>query len=90
MAVRVQVILDEKDAAEFRRQARRQSCSLSGWLREAGRKELGRCREAVGLQSAEALQAFFAGCDAREAGVEPDWESHKQAILDGMARGTAR
>ena len=86
MAVRVQVILDETDAAEFRRQARRQSCSLSGWLREAGRKELARCREVPGLQSPEALGAFFAGCDALEAGIEPDWESHKEAILGGMSR----
>lgn len=86
MAVRVQVILDEREAAAFRQQARRQASSLSGWLRQAGRRELDRCQAAANLRSPPALVAFFAACDAREEGVEPDWESHKQAILDGQTK----
>jgi len=86
MAVRVQVILDEREAAEFRQQAKRQSSSLSGWLRQAGRRELERCRSTANLRSRKALVAFFSACDAREEGLEPDWESHKQAILDGQTK----
>ena len=40
MSVRVQVILDEEEAAKFKSQAVKESNSLSAWLRDAGRKML--------------------------------------------------
>ena len=36
MSVRVQVILNEDEATRFKSQARKESKSLSAWLREAG------------------------------------------------------
>jgi len=90
MAVRVQVIMDEEEVAGFRRQAKLESSSLSRWLREAGRARLARCREAASLRSPAALDAFFACCDEREAGREPDWEDHKAVVLGGMKRGDSR
>ena len=40
MSVRVQVILNEEEAARFKAQAGKESKSLSAWLREAGQKML--------------------------------------------------
>jgi len=86
MSVRVQVILDEEEAAKFRSQAVRESKSLSAWLRDAGRKML----EASGqrrLNSPESLKAFFEECRGRERGTEPDWIEHKAMILKGFQAG---
>ena len=40
MSVRVQVMLEEDEAARFRSQSMKESKSLSAWLRDAGRKML--------------------------------------------------
>jgi ssDNA-binding replication factor A large subunit len=58
MSIRVQVILDEEENAMFRQQARKESVTLSRWLRESGRKRL----EAARLQGSpfgRALMAAF-------------------------------
>jgi hypothetical protein len=36
MAVRIQVVVDEREREAFRAQARAEGRSLSGWLREEG------------------------------------------------------
>lgn len=90
MTVRVQVIMDEEEVAGFRRQAKLESSSLSRWLREAGRARLERCRAVASLRSPAALETFFARCDEREKGREPDWEDHKAVVLGGMKRGDLR
>jgi hypothetical protein len=36
------------------------------------------------LDTAEQLERFFAGCDALEGGVEPDWEDHLEVIQRSM------
>jgi hypothetical protein len=86
MSVRVQVILDEEEAAKFRSQAFRESKSLSAWLRDAGRKMLG-ASEQRPLHAPESLKAFFEKCRRREKGTEPDWIEHKATILKGFQAG---
>lgn len=88
MSVRVQVILDDEEAARIRSQARKESKSLSAWLREAGRERLERSRSKSPLTSPEELNAFFARCDEmNEPGVEPDWEEYKALIEKGYRKG---
>ena len=86
MSVRVQVILDEGEAAKFRSQAARESKSLSAWLRDAGRKML-EASEQRPLNDPESLKAFFEKCRGREKGTEPDWIEHKATILKGFQAG---
>jgi hypothetical protein len=87
MSLRVQVILEERDAWKFRTQALRESKSLSAWLRDAGKKMLEIGAE-VPLADEDALKGFFSRCREREEGEEPDWEEHKQAIQKGYRRGS--
>jgi hypothetical protein len=87
MSLRVQVILDQKEAARFRSQALKESKSLSAWLREAGRKMLEMKGQAQPLTDPAALTTFFKRCREREKGQEPEWEDHKRIILDGFRRG---
>jgi len=83
MSMRVQVILDEKEALRFRFQARKESKSLSAWLREAGRKMMEMNGQNQSLSDPAALKDFFKRCQEREMGQEPDWENHKKSILKG-------
>ena len=82
MSVRVQVILEEEDAARFKSQAAKESKSLSGWLRDAGRTMLEISRTSKQLTEPDALKRFFQQCRESEKGVEPDWEDHKRLILE--------
>ena len=91
MSVRIQVILDEKEAARIRSQAQKESKSMSAWLREAGLDRLERSREKTRLDTPEDLEQFFARCDERnEPGEEPDWEEYKALIEDGYRRGLGK
>lgn len=81
---RVQVLLDEKEASEFRAQARKESLSLSAWLRDAGKKKLEMSRQQAPLADVPSLKSFFDACAAREKGSEPDWEEYKRMILPPM------
>ena len=83
MSVRVQVVLGEKEAARFRSQARRESKSLSEWLRDAGTKMLESGRQVAPLSDPDSLAAFFRQCDEREQAREPEWQEHKRLILEG-------
>ena len=87
MSVRVQVILDEREAARFKSQAMNESKSLSAWLRDAGRKMLDMNRQWQTLTDKEALKKFFQKSNKREQGLEPSWEEHKRVILDGFQGG---
>jgi hypothetical protein len=84
MSVRVQVILQEDEAARFRSQAMKESKSLSAWLRDAGKKMLDTDQQRQPLTDPTALKSFFQKCSEREKGTEPDWEEHKRLLLDGM------
>ncbi len=87
MSVRVQVILDEREAARFKSQALNESKSLSAWLRDAGRKMLDTNRQWQTLADEETLRKFFQQSNEREQGLEPSWEEHKRIILDGFQGG---
>lgn len=84
MSVRVQVILDEREAARFKSQALKESKSLSAWLRDAGRKMLDVNQQWQTLNDQESLSQFFQQCVEREQGFEPSWEEHKRIILEGF------
>jgi hypothetical protein len=83
MSKRIQVILDDDEALSFRSQARRESKSLSAWLRDAGALALRMQREKGSLNTTEALKKFFQESNQREKGTEEDWEDQKKLILDG-------
>ena len=87
MSIRVQVILNEKEAAKFKAQAQKESKSLSSWLRDAGRKALIETERWDSLKDPTSLKAFFKKCDKREKGKEPDWEEQKRLIFEGYRAG---
>ncbi len=87
MSVRVQVILDDKEAARFKSQAKRESKSLSAWLGEAGRKMLEENLKRNSLTDPQSLESFFEECNLRENGREPDWVDQKELILEGFQAG---
>jgi hypothetical protein len=89
MTVRVQVLLDEHKQDLFRRQATLDGVSLSTWLKQAGHLRLAHGQRASNLDSSQALQAFFAECDHREQGREPDWEEHISVIRRSQTEGLA-
>jgi hypothetical protein len=82
---RIQVLLDRDERELFRRLARQRGLSLSAWLRDAALKQSAAESEVPRVRSVEDLRAFFAECDAREVGREPDWEEHL-AALDSSRR----
>lgn len=86
MTTRIHLVVDEADKERFRRQAAREGKSLSAWLREAARERLRRGEEPA-LDTPEALEAFFAACDERESGTEPDWDEHEAAIARSVRSG---
>jgi hypothetical protein len=78
--------MDEVEREAFRRAAAHEGLSLSDWLRRAARDRLA-ASKAPTLSSAEDLRAFFEACDAREEGVEPDWDQHRRVIEESKATG---
>lgn len=84
MGVRVQIILEKKDAARFREQARHESKSLSAWLREAGRKAMEEKSDKKSLRQPKALKAFFRECNRMEKGAESEWDEMKAMIEEGF------
>lgn len=84
--MRIQVIVDEHEREAFRAQASAEGRSLSEWLREAGRERLERQRPEQ-LRTPEDLRRFFAACDERESGREPDWDEHLAVMGRSRAEG---
>ena len=85
--MRVQVVMARDEREKFRRCAERAGKSLSGWLRDAARAKAEEESSEVSLRTLEALDSFFAECDARETGREPDWEEHLRVIRAGQLAG---
>lgn len=83
---RIQVIVDEREREVFRAQAEAEGMSLSAWVREAARERIRRQRPERMRTSAD-LQRFFAACDAREQGREPDWDEHLEVITSSRVDG---
>jgi hypothetical protein len=88
MSSRVQVILSDEEKARFQSEARRQGMSLSAWLRLAAIERLA-ARPATKLSEPSSLRAFFATCDRREEGQEPDWDQHLEVIQGSRGRGAS-
>jgi len=80
MAERIHMLVDHEEKERFRRSAAREGKSLSEWLRDAAKERAAASESRVALDSREELTAFFAACDRRERGREPDWESHRKVI----------
>ena len=89
MSVRVQVILDESERASFMEQARRESMSLSAWLREAGRERI-EARNRRRARTVDELRAFFEISDREETGREPDWDRHLAVIEASRSSGGSK
>jgi hypothetical protein len=88
MTTRIHVVLAEVEKARYRSQAAREGKSLGAWLREAAEEKLLAAHGVRRLDQEGALQDFFAQCDAREVGREPDWEEHLRVM--GASRGRDR
>ena len=80
MTERIHIIVERAEKDRFRRLAEREGKSLSEWLRDAARDKLAEAQKRRGLETPEALHEFFADCDRREQGREPDWEAHREVI----------
>ena len=87
MSVRIQVVVDEREAVRFKAQARKESKSLSAWLRDAGRKMLTENYQRSSLNDVASLKKFFDACNRRETGEESDWEEYKRLIQDSYRAG---
>jgi hypothetical protein len=87
MVSRVHVLLDDAEKARYRLQARREGKSLGAWLRAAAEDRLRAAAGQRDLRTRSGLQAFFAECDARESGREPDWKDHREAIERSRTKG---
>jgi hypothetical protein len=87
-AKRIQVVVDERERAAFRRQARVEGRSLSAWLREAGRDRLRESQRRTCFDDRASLDAFFDRCDQLEGpSREPDWSEHLQVIEESRRQG---
>ena len=87
MSTRIQVVVDEQEKHAFRAAARNAGMSLSAWLKECAFRALEESRTEA-PQTAEELRRFFAECDARDEGVEPDWSEQKRIIERSTVSGT--
>jgi hypothetical protein len=84
---RIQVLLDPGEKEQFRRLAQERGLSLSAWLREAALTRAVGESQALRLRSPRALRAFFAECDVREVGREPEWEEHLDVLETSKREG---
>jgi hypothetical protein len=89
MAERIHIVVDRLEKERFRRLAEREGKSLSEWLRDIARARADADAAQQRLDTPELLDRFFAECDEREHGREPDWEDHLKVIRGSIARGAA-
>lgn len=87
MAERIHLVLSAAEKERYRMAAARLGQSLSEWLRLAAEEKALAEKEAVTLDSADALRTFFAACDEREEGTEPDWEVQREVMEASIRRG---
>jgi hypothetical protein len=87
MPERIHLVLSAAEKERYRMAAARVGQSLSEWLRLAAEEKAAAAEEAVALDSADALRVFFAACDEREEGTEPDWEVQREVIEASIRRG---
>lgn len=87
MSDRIQLVVDRAEKERFRARAREEGKTLSEWLRDVARQALLRGQSGPEIRTVEELREFFARCDEREEGTEPDWESHQRQIDESRRRG---
>jgi hypothetical protein len=88
MSERVHIVLGRAEKERYRRWAEREGKTLSEWLREAAREKLAASSAGRALDTREALESFFEGCDAGERGGEPDWAEHRRVIEESIRSGS--
>lgn len=84
MPERIHLVLSAAEKERYRLAAARVGVSLSEWLRQAAEERAAAEAEAVALETIDQLRAFFAACDARETGTEPDWEVQRELLEASM------
>ena len=89
MAERIHVVLGRTEKERFRRLAEREGKSLSEWLRDVARARADAEEARDRLDTTEQLERFFAACDGREPGREPDWDDHLRVIDGSIRRGAS-
>ena len=87
MASRIHIVLDDSDKARYRAQASREGKTLGAWLRAAAEDRLSAATARRDLRSRSGLEEFFAECDRREGGREPDWEGQLVTIERSRLEG---
>lgn len=88
MSQRIQVVLSDEESALFRNEASVAGLTLSEWVRRAARGWIAATRGRRIIDSAERLEQFFAECDSREQGYEPDWEEQLRVIGESRTDGS--
>ena len=89
MSKRIQVVVDDREAERFRRQAEAEGISLSAWLRRLGRERVAEAEQEEGLESVQDLKDFWKVCDSSQSGREPDWEEHLEVMRRSRGRGSS-
>jgi uncharacterized protein (DUF1778 family) len=89
-STRIQVVLGLSEKAVLGEAAGRAGESLSAFLRKAALQAAEQERKRVRFTRVKDLDAFFAVCDKRERGREPDWPEHEEAMESSRARGRSR
>lgn len=89
MTERIHIMVGRAEKERYRRLAAREGKTLSEWLRAAAREKLDMAMAREGLDDADALRLFFAECDERESGREPDWPAHLEVITRSRGEGSA-
>jgi hypothetical protein len=77
---RIQVLLDEKERTQIKREALSEGSSVSAWIRRAALDRMKATRKSRRLETRKELESFFSGCDLREQGREPDMQEHREVI----------
>jgi hypothetical protein len=89
MSKRIQVILDDEEALQFKNQARKEGKSVSSWLREAGKKVIEMHASRRKLKDAASMKTFFRKINSKKDGPEPDWEEHKKLLSEGYRKSVS-
>ncbi|CAN5721136.1 hypothetical protein BH23GEM10_BH23GEM10_06910 [soil metagenome] len=89
MVDRIHILVDRAEKQRFRNAAGREGKSLSEWLRGAALERIERSDAGSELDTPKALREFFAACDAREHGPEPDWGTHRAVIERSKTSGVS-
>lgn len=83
---RIQVLVTPEEKAAFRRRAKEEGESLSGWLKRVGLERLRAGERDRRFASADDARRFFAE-HAEEGDEEPSWEEHLAVMKASRGRG---